>query len=50
MQPRAPHRSAPLGLFADRPSPRLYDAIIEVMRVRHYSRRTEEAYVHWIGR
>jgi integron integrase len=28
----------------------LYDAIIEVMRVRHYSRRTEEAYVHWIGR
>ena len=24
--------------------------IVEVLRVRHYSRRTEQAYVHWIGR
>jgi len=43
-------RPAPLRLFADRPSPRLYDRVVEVLRVRHYSRRTEEAYVHWIRR
>lgn len=43
------HRT-PLGLFADKPVPRLYDRIIEVLRVRHYSRRTEEAYLHWIRR
>lgn len=40
----------PLGLFSDRPVPRLYDRIIEVLRVRHYSQRTEEAYIHWIRR
>lgn len=39
-----------LGLFPGQSSPRLYDRIIEVLRVRHYSRRTEEAYVHWIRR
>jgi integron integrase len=43
-------RRAPLGLFPDKPSPRLYDRIVEVLRVRHYSRRTEEAYIHWIRR
>jgi len=43
-------RRSPLGLFPDKPVPRLYDGIIEVLRVRHYSRRTEEAYVHWIRR
>ena len=43
-------RPAPLRLFADRPSPRLYDRIVEVLRVRHYSRRTEEAYLHWMRR
>lgn len=43
-------RRSPLGLFPDKPAPRLYDRIVEVLRVRHYSRRTEQAYVHWIGR
>jgi len=43
-------RRLPLGWFPDRPVPRLYDRIIEVLRVRHYARRTEEAYLHWIGR
>ena len=43
-------RPGPLRLFADRPSPRLYDTIVEVLRVRHYSRRTEEAYLHWMRR
>jgi len=44
------HRRSPLGLFPGQPAPRLYDRIIEVLRVRHDSRRTEEAYVHWIRR
>jgi len=44
-----PHRQ-PLGLFPDQGSPRLYDHVVEVLRGRHYSRRTEEAYVHWIRR
>ncbi len=43
-------RRAPLGFFPDKPVPRLYDRIVEVLRVRHYSRRTEDAYVHWIRR
>lgn len=41
---------SPLGLFPDKPTPRLYDHMVEVFRVRHYSRRTEEAYVHWVRR
>ena len=31
-------------------SPRLLDPVREEIRTRHYSRRTEEAYVHWIRR
>src|SRR5258708_26441147 len=30
--------------------PRRMDRVHEAIRVRHYSRRTEEAYVHWIKR
>ena len=40
--------AAPMGLFAGRDAPRLYDRVIEVLRVRHYSRRTERAYIHWV--
>lgn len=43
-------RRPPLGLFPDKPAPRLYDRIVEVLRARHYSRRTEEAYIQWIRR
>lgn len=43
-------RRSPLGLFPDKPAPRLYDRMVEVLRVRHYSLRTEEAYVHWVRR
>ncbi len=43
MQPTTRIRPAPLDLFADRTSPRLYDRIVEVPRGRHYSRRTEDA-------
>lgn len=31
-------------------SPKLLDRVREAIRTRHYSRRTEEAYVHWIRR
>ncbi|GIW91506.1 MAG: hypothetical protein KatS3mg109_1938 [Pirellulaceae bacterium] len=43
-------RRPPLGLFPDQPSLRLYDRVIATLRVRHYSRRTEQAYVHGIRR
>ena len=43
MQFTTEHHPAPLGRFADRPSLRLYDSIIEALRVRHYSSRMEEA-------
>ena len=32
------------------PKPRLLDGVREALRTRHYSRRTEEAYVAWIRR
>jgi integron integrase len=35
---------------ADAPKPRLLDRVREAIRTRHYSRRTEKAYVHWIKR
>lgn len=31
-------------------APRLLDQVRATLRARHYSRRTEEAYVHWIRR
>jgi hypothetical protein len=35
---------------ADTPKPRLLDRVRQAIRARHYSRRTEKAYVHWIKR
>jgi hypothetical protein len=32
------------------PAPKLLDRVRDAVRTRHYSRRTEEAYVHWIRR
>jgi len=43
-------RQSPLGLFPAQPTPRLYDRVVEVLRTRHYSRRTEQTYAHWIKR
>ena len=40
----------PLGLVPGQSAPRLYDRVVEALRARHYSRRTEEACVHWIRR
>ena len=41
-------RRSPLGLFSGRPTPGLYDRTVAVLRARHYSRRTEEAYLNRI--
>ena len=35
---------------ADRPKPKLLDRVRHEIRTRHYSRRTEKAYIHWIKR
>ena len=43
-------RRSPLGLFLGQPAPRLYDGVVEVLRTRHYSRRTQRAYLRWIHR
>ena len=32
------------------PPPKLLDRVRHAIRARHYSRRTEKAYVHWIKR
>ncbi len=42
----AVHESPPPGA----PKPRLLDRVRAALRIRHYSRRTEEAYVAWIRR
>ncbi len=44
------NRQSPLGLFPAQPTPRLYDRVLEVLRTRHYSRRTEQTYAHRIKR
>ena len=49
------HASAPTFVVretgpAAAPKPRLLDCVREAVRSRHYSRRTEKAYVHWIKR
>lgn len=36
--------------FADTSSPRLLDQVREVIRIKHYSIRTEQAYLQWIKR
>jgi integron integrase len=37
-------------LAIEAPKPRLLDQVREAIRLRHYSLRTEHAYVHWIKR
>lgn len=46
----ATDRQSPLELFPEQPKPRLYDCVVEALRSRHYSCRTEQAYIHWIRR
>ena len=38
------------GTRVDQQPPKLLDRVRHTIRARHYSRRTEEAYVHWIRR
>ena len=42
------HNDDDLAAGAPPPSPRLLDALRQQIRYRHYSLRTEEAYVHWV--
>lgn len=35
---------------SEAPKPKLLDRVRQRIRARHYSRRTEQAYVHWIKR
>ena len=44
----APKR--PVSNLPQAPGQRLLDRVREVLRLHHYSRRTEKAYVHWIRR
>jgi len=50
MLPPVKVRASALGLFPEQATPRLYDQVIDVLRLHHYSLRTEEAYVGWIRR
>ena len=45
-----PRRVVPLPEAGSSPKLKLLDQVRHLIRARHYSRRTEEAYVHWIRR
>ena len=42
--------SAAVGASPAPPKPKLLDQVRQAIRMRHYSYRTEKAYVHWIKR
>ena len=39
-----------VGPFPEGSRPKLLDQVRHTIRMRHYSRRTETTYVHWIRR
>ena len=43
-------RRSPLGLLPGHRGPRLYDRMVEILRLRHHSIRTEQTYRHWVRR
>lgn len=43
-------RRPPLGLYPGRDQPRLYDVMVRIFDVKHYSRRTKKSYLYWVGR
>jgi integron integrase len=45
-----PHHAASPSIAAQPAPPKLLDRLREAIRVRHYSRRTEDAYVLWVRR
>ena len=42
--------AAPISPHSGPPKPRLLDRVRQAIRTRHYSHRTEKAYVHWTKR
>ncbi len=52
----SPHTSSPTDRgtlpvrSSEMPKPKLLDQVREALRVRHYSLRTEDTYIHWIKR
>lgn len=48
--PPAPALPAVANSGPPRPQPKLLDRLREALRSRHYSRRTEQCYFHWIKR
>jgi integron integrase len=48
--PRRAWRGVPVGLPGGRPAPKLLVQVRAALRLRHYSQRTEQAYVRWIVR
>ena len=51
----APFHSNPINCYPQSapepaPKPKLLDRLCEALRVRHYSRRTEQTYCHWVKR
>lgn len=48
--PRGDSRRLVIREAGPAPEPRLLDRVRAAIRTRHYSRRTEEAYVAWIRR
>ena len=48
--PEPSHRSTGTACVAEGHKPKLLDQVHEAIRTRHYSLRTEKAYVHWIKR
>ncbi len=51
MEPLTPRDAAPpVSAVPDRKGPRLIDSVRRAARGRHFSPRTEEAYVGWVRR
>src|SRR5215471_4670963 len=48
--PGRSHPPAMVALPSGPPKPKLLDQVRQAIRTRHYSYRTEKAYVHWIKR
>src|SRR5262249_28110679 len=49
VRPRPPATVSERGP-SNAPKPKLLDRVRDALRARHYSHRTEKAYVHWIRR
>ena len=45
-----PTRRSPRNSPAPAQKPKLLDRLCEALRSRHYSRRTEQSYCHWVKR